>query len=64
MCCISVCRIPYVWSLLILSALKRIDTIPWRTAGMPVPSFSSRALCDQRMEDCLKTEPTKPALMT
>ena len=35
MCCISVCRIPYWWSLPILSALKRIDTMfPWRTAGM------------------------------
>jgi hypothetical protein len=31
---------------------------------MAVPSFSSRAFCDLRMEDCLKTEPTKPALMT
>ncbi len=51
MCCISVCRIPHLWSLLLLSALKRIDTMfPWRTAGMPVPSFSSRAFCDQRMD--------------
>ena len=31
---------------------------------MPVPSFSSRVFCDQRMEDCLKTEPIKPALVT
>ncbi len=49
----------------ILPALKRIDTMfPCRTAGIPVPSFSSRASCDQRMEDCLKNKPTKPALVT
>jgi hypothetical protein len=30
---------------------------------MPVPSFSSRAFCDQRMENCLNTKPTKQALM-
>ncbi len=61
----SVCRIPYVWSLLILTASKRINTLfPWKTAGMPVPSFSSRAFCVRRMGGCLKTEPTKQALMT
>ncbi len=54
------CRISWI-----LTALKRIDTMfHWSTVGMPVTSFSWRVFCDQRMEDCLKTEPTKPALMT
>ena len=57
---IGFCRISWI-----LTALKRINTMfPWRTAGMPVPSFSSLVFCDQRMEDCLKTEPTKSAPMT
>ncbi len=45
------CRISWI-----LAALKRIGmTFPWKTAGMPVSNFSSRAFRDQRMKDCLKT---------
>ncbi len=36
-------------------------TYPEKTVGMHAPSSSSHAICVQSMEDCLRTEPTKPA---
>ncbi len=58
------CRIPCSLSLHIPTILRRIIMMfPWKTCGTPVPSFFSPVPCVRKMEESLRTLPTKPAQM-
>ena len=62
--CVPVLRIAYSSSLCIHTMSRRISLMfPWTTVGTPVPSSFSPVRCVRKVDESLRTLPTKPAQM-